>query len=74
MTLIGLKQLQARVPKSRTWFWRMERAGRFPRRRQIGTNSVAWVAEEIDEWMGALGTESARSISVRPTRARMVAK
>jgi prophage regulatory protein len=53
MRLIGLKQLQARVPKSRTWFWREERAGRFPRRRQIGANSVAWVAEEVDAWINS---------------------
>jgi prophage regulatory protein len=53
MTLIGLKQLQTRVPKSRTWFWRMERAGLFPRRRRLGPNSVAWVAEEVDDWIKA---------------------
>jgi prophage regulatory protein len=53
MTLIGLKQLQGRIPKSRTWFWRMKRAGIFPRRRRIGPNSVAWVAEEVDEWIRA---------------------
>jgi prophage regulatory protein len=51
MTLIGLRQLQSRIPKSRTWFWRMERAGMFPRRRRIGPNSVAWVAEEVDDWI-----------------------
>lgn len=51
MTLIGLKELQTRIPKSRTWFWRMERAGMFPRRRRIGANSVAWVSEEVDDWI-----------------------
>ena len=51
MTLIGLKELQSRVPKSRTWFWRMERAGLFPARRRIGPNSIAWVSDEVEQWI-----------------------
>jgi predicted DNA-binding transcriptional regulator AlpA len=31
----------------------MERAGLFPRRRRLGQNSVAWVAEEVDDWIKA---------------------
>ena len=36
---------------SRTTRWRLERAGRFPRRRLISENAVAWVASEIEIWM-----------------------
>ncbi len=36
---------------SRTTRWRLERAGRFPRKRRISENAVAWVASEIEIWM-----------------------
>ncbi len=36
---------------SRTTRWRLERAGRFPRKRRISENAVAWVASEIENWM-----------------------
>jgi prophage regulatory protein len=29
----------------------LERAGRFPRRIDLGEHSVAWVAEEVDAWV-----------------------
>ena len=36
---------------SRTTRWRLERVGKFPRRRQISANAVAWLASEIRAWM-----------------------
>jgi len=30
---------------------RLERAGRFPQRRQLGVGSVGWVASEVDRWI-----------------------
>ena len=36
---------------SRTTRWRLERARKFPRRRQISTNAVGWLASEINAWM-----------------------
>ena len=36
---------------SRTTRWRLEKAGKFPRRRQISTNAVAWLESEVLEWM-----------------------
>jgi hypothetical protein len=32
----------------------LERAGQFPRRVQVGPNRVAWLASEIEEWIGSL--------------------
>ena len=29
---------------------RLEKAGRFPKRRHLSANRVAWVREEIEEW------------------------
>ncbi len=36
---------------SRTTRWRLQRDGKFPRRRQISTNAVGWLASEIDAWI-----------------------
>ncbi len=36
---------------SRTTRWRLQRDGKFPRRRQISTNAVGWLASEINVWM-----------------------
>ena len=36
---------------SRTTRWRLEGAGKFPARRQISTNAVAWLESEVLEWM-----------------------
>lgn len=33
--------------------YRWERAGKFPRRLQLGGNSVGWLASEVDAWITA---------------------
>ena len=38
---------------SRVTRWRMERAGTFPRRRQISPNRVGWLESEIRDWVEA---------------------
>ena len=43
--------VQERTGLGRTTVWRMERDGRFPRRRQIGGGIVGWLASEVDEWI-----------------------
>jgi len=35
---------------SRSTRWRLEKAGKFPRRRQLSARAIGWVAAEIDEW------------------------
>lgn len=36
---------------SRTTRWRLERAGQFPKRRQISPGLIAWLASEVQEWL-----------------------
>jgi prophage regulatory protein len=36
---------------SRVTVWRMERDDRFPRRRQLSSNSVGWLKSEVDAWV-----------------------
>ena len=47
---------------------RMERAGRFPRRRQVSANRVAWLSDEIEDWLNNLPTGFAPSQGARKTR------
>jgi len=36
---------------SRTTVWRLEKDGLFPQRRRLTGNSVAWIEEEVIEWL-----------------------
>ena len=38
---------------SRTTAWRMEKAGKFPKRRKISDGLVGWLQTEIDEWIAS---------------------
>jgi len=35
----------------RVQMWRLERAGRVPRRIQLGENSVGWLRSELEQWL-----------------------
>lgn len=48
--IIRKPELFARIGLSDATIWRMERAGKFPRRVQLGGNSVGWIADEIEGW------------------------
>lgn len=52
LKLIKLRQVQEKVGNpSRASINRWEAAGQFPRRRQCGRNSVAWIESEIEAWI-----------------------
>ena len=51
LRLITLPEVIKIVPYSPSHLWRLERAGKFPKRVQIGANRIGWVAEEIDRWI-----------------------
>ena len=46
---------------SRTTRWRLERKGRFPKRRQISDNRIAWLLSELEAWRAAPSRETAAS-------------
>jgi prophage regulatory protein len=52
---------------SGTTLWRLERAGKFPRRLKIGVKRVAWSAQEVNSW---LNTRMAEREPQGPTRRR----
>jgi len=39
------------VPLSRTQIWRLEKAGKFPRRIKLSDNAVGWDLEQIEQWL-----------------------
>lgn len=43
--------VQKLVGLSRTTIWRLEQEGKFPARKKLGENSVAWLEEEIEKWI-----------------------
>ena len=49
----GYAGVAKKVHKSRTQLWRDVRAGRFPAPFELGSNSVAWFADEIDDWVAS---------------------
>jgi prophage regulatory protein len=53
--LISYRDLKARgVPYSKPHLWRLERAGKFPKRVPIGASRYGYVESEIDEHVAAL--------------------
>jgi prophage regulatory protein len=48
---IRIKELQQRVGLSRTSIWRLEQRGLFPRRVHLTVSAVAWIEQEIDDWL-----------------------
>ena len=44
-------ELIQRVGLADTSIWRLEKAGRFPKRIRLGGQSVGWFSDEIDQWL-----------------------
>lgn len=49
--LLRFPEVQRLVGLSRTTIWRLEQKGKFPRRKELGENSVAWLEEDIEKWI-----------------------
>jgi prophage regulatory protein len=51
MKLLRIKQVMEVTGLSRMILWRLEKAGDFPIRRRLGSNSVAWLESDIAAWI-----------------------
>ncbi len=51
MRLIRLKEVMDKTALSRASVYRFVAEGRFPKQVSLGENSVAWVEEEVDDWI-----------------------
>jgi prophage regulatory protein len=53
--LIAYRDLKAKgVPYSKPHLWRLEKAGKFPKRVPIGPSRYGYVESEIDDFIAAL--------------------
>lgn len=52
-TLLRQAEVQRRTKLGRTTLWRLERAGDFPRRRQITGTTIGWIESEVEEWISS---------------------
>ena len=51
--LIREPEVVQRVGLSPSTIRRLEKAGQFPKRRECGANSVAWLDAEISQWIAS---------------------
>ncbi len=51
MKLLRIKQVMEATGLSRMTLWRLEKAGDFPIRRRLGSNSAAWLESDIAAWI-----------------------
>lgn len=52
-------EVDARVPYSRAHLYRLEDQGKFPKRKRIGANRIAWKRAEVEEWLSTrMGDQS----------------
>jgi len=51
MRVIRKPELLSKVSLSDPTVWRLERAGRFPKRISLGGNSVGWIESEVEGWI-----------------------
>lgn len=49
--LLRPKDVTRMVGLSRVSLWRLEQEGKFPPRRKLSTNRVAWLTEEVENWI-----------------------
>jgi len=54
--LLDVKQVAERTTLVRATIWELERAGHFPRRRQVTANKVAWLESEVEAWIASRPT------------------
>jgi len=55
LRFLSVKEL---IGLSRSTIDRLEREGKFPKRRQISSNAVAWVFGEIEDWIEARANDN----------------
>ena len=51
MRFLRVRQVVQLTGLSRMTIYRLELAGKFPKRRKLSQNSIAWREEEIEEWL-----------------------
>lgn len=58
--IIRKPELKKMIGLSDVTIWRLEKAGRFPRRLLIGGAAVGWLENEIEDWLDQKAAERAK--------------
>jgi len=53
LKFIRFRAVRDRTGLSRSTIWRLERLGAFPKHHRISLNAVAWVEQDVFDWMRA---------------------
>jgi len=53
LKLIRFRTVRDRTGLSRSTIWRLQRTGAFPKHHRISANAVAWVEQDVVDWMKA---------------------
>jgi prophage regulatory protein len=53
LRLIRFRTVKDRTGLSRSTIWRLERTGAFPKHHRISANAVAWLEQDVVDWMRA---------------------
>ncbi|WP_238939085.1 helix-turn-helix transcriptional regulator [Mixta mediterraneensis] len=61
--LVRLSEVLNRTGYSRAWIYKLIAQGRFPQPVKIGSRSIAFVENEIDEWINQRIAESRREVA-----------
>jgi prophage regulatory protein len=67
--LILRDERAALVPLSEVTIWRLERAGKFPRRFKLGIKRVAWSRREVMDWIAAQAAVRCNVSEIQEARA-----
>jgi prophage regulatory protein len=51
--IIRRRERKRRIDFSDVHIWRLEKRGEFPKRIQLGPNSVGWFEDEVDAWIAS---------------------
>jgi prophage regulatory protein len=51
LKLLRFPAVRERTGLSRSTIWRLERRGEFPKHHRISPNVVAWVEEDVSDWI-----------------------
>ena len=51
MRILRKNEIKDKVGLSSVTLWRLERAGKFPSRVQLGPRCVGWLENDVDEWL-----------------------
>jgi prophage regulatory protein len=70
MKFLRIRQVMQLTGLSRMTIYRLELAGRFPKRRRLSENSVAWLESDIAEWADSLPIAHLRAAASRSDPSR----